>query len=38
MASPTGSKGFRLMSKIGQYAISLDWLERLLARAKQKRR
>jgi hypothetical protein len=30
-----GGRGFRLMSKIGQNAISLDRLERLLADAKQ---
>jgi hypothetical protein len=30
-----GGRGFRLMSKIGQNAISLDRLERLLAQAKQ---
>ena len=29
-----GGRGFRLMSKIGQHAISLDRLERLLAQAK----
>jgi hypothetical protein len=33
-----GGRGFRLMSKIGQNAISLDRLERLLADAKQKGR
>ena len=33
-----GGRGFRLMSKIGQHAISLDRLERLLARAKPKER
>ncbi len=33
-----GGRGFRLMSKIGQNAISLDRLERLLAQAKQKGR
>jgi hypothetical protein len=31
-----GGRGFRLMSKIGQNAISLNRLEQLLARAKQK--
>ena len=31
-----GARGFRLMSKIGQQAISLNRLESLLARAKQK--
>jgi hypothetical protein len=31
-----GGRGFRLMSKIGQQAISLDRLEQLLAQAKQK--
>ena len=31
-----GGRGFRLMSKIGQNAISLDRLERLLAQAKQR--
>lgn len=31
-----GGRGLRLMSKIGQQAISLDRLERLLARARQK--
>jgi hypothetical protein len=30
-----GGRGFRLMSKIGQNAISLNRLEQLLARAKQ---
>jgi hypothetical protein len=29
-----GGRGFRLMSKIGQKAISLNRLERLLAQAK----
>ena len=33
-----GGRGFRLMSKIGQNAISLDRLEHLLAQAKQKGR
>jgi len=33
-----GGRGFRLMSKIGQHAISLDRLERLLAQAKQRGR
>lgn len=32
-----GGRGFRLMSKIGQNAISLNRLEQLLAEAKQKR-
>lgn len=32
-----GGRGLRLMSKIGQNAISLDRLERLLAQAKQPR-
>jgi len=31
-----GGRGFRLMSKIGQHAISLNRLEQLLAHAKQK--
>ena len=31
-----GGRGLRLMSKIGQQAISLNRLEQLLARAKQK--
>ena len=31
-----GGRGFRLMSKIGQNAISLNRLEQLLAQAKQK--
>jgi hypothetical protein len=31
-----GGRGFRLMSKIGQDAISLHRLEQLLAHAKQK--
>jgi hypothetical protein len=31
-----GGRGFRLMSKIGQHAISLHRLEQLLAQAKQK--
>jgi hypothetical protein len=31
-----GSRGFRLMSKIGQQAISLNRLEQLLAHAKKK--
>lgn len=31
-----GGRGFRLMSKIGQNAISLDRLERLIAEAKKK--
>jgi hypothetical protein len=31
-----GGRGLRLMSKIGQQAISLDRLERLLAQANQK--
>ena len=31
-----GGRGLRLMSKIGQNAISLDRLEQLLARGKQK--
>ena len=31
-----GGRGLRLMSKIGQNAISLDRLERLLAQDKQK--
>jgi hypothetical protein len=30
-----GGRGFRLMSKIGQQAISLNRLEQLLAQAKQ---
>ena len=29
-----GGRGFRLLSKIGQHAISLERLERLLAQAK----
>jgi hypothetical protein len=33
-----GGRGFRLMSKIGQHAISLTRLEQLLAYAKQKGR
>lgn len=33
-----GGRGFRLMSKIGQHAISLGRLEQLLAHAKQKGR
>ena len=33
-----GGRGFRLMSKIGQNAISLDRLEQLLAQDKQKDR
>ena len=33
-----GGRGFRLMAKIGQHAISLDRLEQLLAHAKQKGR
>ena len=33
-----GGRGFRLMSKIGQNAISLNRLEQLLAQAKQKER
>lgn len=33
-----GGRGFRLMSKIGQHAISLNRLEQLLAQAKQKGR
>ena len=33
-----GGRGFRLMSKIRQNAISLDRLERLFARAKEKGR
>jgi hypothetical protein len=33
-----GGRGFRLMSKIGQQAISLTRLEQLLAHAKQKGR
>lgn len=33
-----GGRGFRLMSKIGQHAISLNRLESLLAQAKQKAR
>lgn len=33
-----GGRGFRLMSKIGQYAISLNRLEQLLAQAKSKGR
>ena len=33
-----GGRGFRLMSKIGQQAISLNRLEQLLAQAKQKER
>jgi hypothetical protein len=33
-----GGRGFRLMSKIGQNAISLNRLERLLAQAKEKGR
>ena len=32
-----GGRGFRLMSKIGQNAISLNRLEQLLVQAKQKR-
>ena len=31
-----GGRGFRLISKIGQHAISLNRLEQLLAHAKQK--
>jgi hypothetical protein len=31
-----GGRGFRLLSKIGQQAISLNRLEQLLAHAKQK--
>ena len=31
-----GGRGFRLMSKIGQHAISLSRMEQLLAQAKQK--
>jgi hypothetical protein len=31
-----GGRGFRLMSKIGQQAISLNRLEQLLAHAKRK--
>ncbi len=31
-----GGRGFRLMSKIGQQAISLNRLEQLLVHAKQK--
>lgn len=31
-----GGRGFRLMSKIGQNAISLNRLEHLLAQSKQK--
>jgi len=33
-----GGRGFRLMSKIGQQAVSLERLEQLLAQAKQKGR
>lgn len=33
-----GGRGFRLMSKIGRNAISLNRLEQLLAHAKQKAR
>jgi hypothetical protein len=33
-----GGRGFRLMSKIGQNAISLNRLEQLLAHAKQPER
>jgi hypothetical protein len=33
-----GGRGFRLMSKIGQNAISLNRLERLLTQAKEKGR
>jgi hypothetical protein len=33
-----GGRGFRLMSKIGQNAITLNRLEKLLAQAKQKGR
>jgi hypothetical protein len=33
-----GGRGFRLMSKIGQNAISLNRLEQLLAQAKEKGR
>jgi len=33
-----GGRGFRLMSKMGQNAISLNRLEQLLAQAKQKGR
>ena len=33
-----GGRGFRLLSKIGQHAISLGRLEQLLAHAKQKGR
>jgi hypothetical protein len=33
-----GGRGFRLMSKIGQNAISLNRLERFLAQAKEKGR
>ena len=33
-----GCRGFRLMSKIGQHAISLDRMEQWLAHAKQKGR
>ncbi len=33
-----GGRGFRLMSKIGQNAISLNRLEQLLAQSKQKGR
>ena len=33
-----GGRGLRLMSKIGQQAISLDRLEQLLAQEKQKGR
>jgi len=32
-----GGRGLRLMSKIGQQAISLNWLEALLAHAKMSR-
>ena len=32
-----GGRGFRLMSKIGQHAISLHRLEQLLTQAKEKR-
>jgi hypothetical protein len=31
-----GGRGFRLMSKIGQHAISVNRLEQLLAHTKQK--
>ena len=33
-----GGRGFRLLSKIGQHAISLNRLEQLLAQAKPKGR